>query len=198
MYYNRTISKSFSALIEDEGELRWLFDFVKNRNDLDFLIGKNTSKEWISVYRGLSRFLTILSTPNSQIIKIGGAKAYNTILPRLYGERNISNRFDTEIEFIINEIEDNPKFDKYYKNKKEGYYQNKLSRKFGICGNFSDEFVIMIRKLSYVTQIKMKKIMSLVKYNLNINCYKNTYRILIAQNMERILTKRLLGMNWIF
>ena len=53
MYYNRTLSKELSALLETGGELRWLFDFVKNHPDLDFLVGKNNSKEWLSVYRGL-------------------------------------------------------------------------------------------------------------------------------------------------
>ena len=57
MYYNRKISDSLSRLIEPRGELRWLFDFVKSRDDLDFLIGKSSSTEWISVYRGLSRRL---------------------------------------------------------------------------------------------------------------------------------------------
>ena len=53
MYYNRTISNSFSGLIEKGGKLRWLFDFVKNTKELDFLIGKNKETESISVYRGL-------------------------------------------------------------------------------------------------------------------------------------------------
>ena len=38
MYYNRTISNSFSELIEKNGKLSWLYDFVKTRDDLDFLI----------------------------------------------------------------------------------------------------------------------------------------------------------------
>ena len=41
MYYNRTISKGLASLLETGGELRWLFDFVKNHKELDFLIGKN-------------------------------------------------------------------------------------------------------------------------------------------------------------
>ena len=41
MYYNRKISDSFSRLLEPNGELRWLFELVLQRSDLDFLLGKN-------------------------------------------------------------------------------------------------------------------------------------------------------------
>lgn len=143
VYYNRKISNSFSKLLEPNGVLRWLFDFVRQHTDLDFLIGKNKSKEWISIYRGLSRILTITKTQNSNIIKIDGAKAYKTILPELYGEKDISYNFKIEIEDILNAVETDTKFDRYYNNKKEGYYQNILSRKYGICGDENDEFVII-------------------------------------------------------
>jgi len=143
MYYNRTISKSLSALIEKEGKLRWLFDFVKNHKELDFLIGKDNSGERISVYRGLSKLLTISPTPNPQNIKIDGAKAFKTILPELYGIKDISIRFNSEIDIIVREIKSNPKFDRYYENKMEGFYQNELSKIFGICGKPDTDFVII-------------------------------------------------------
>lgn len=154
MYYNRKISNSFSALIESAGKLRWLFDLVKKRNDLDFLIGKNNSKEWISLYRGLSRILTITKTRNSNIIKIDGANAYKIISPSLYGEKDTSYNFKTEIENILNAVAVNPKFDRYYKNKKEGYYQNILSRKYGIFGDKDDDFVIIDKEavVGYLNQ----------------------------------------------
>ena len=68
MYYNRTISKEFASLLETGSKLRWLFDFVKNHKELDFLIGKNNSKEWISVYRGLTRILTILPIDSTSVL----------------------------------------------------------------------------------------------------------------------------------
>lgn len=143
MYYDRTLSNSFSKLLEPNGELRWLFDLVANRDDLDFLIGKNSSKEWISVYRGLSRVLTILKTKNPNEVRIDGAEAYKNISNTLYGIKNISNCFHSEIIDLIDSIAREPKFDRYYKNKKEGYYQNLLSRRFGINGQPDDEFVIL-------------------------------------------------------
>ena len=59
MQYNRILSEKFATLLEKGKELRWLFDFVQNHEELDFLIGKNDSEEWISIYRGLSRIIKI-------------------------------------------------------------------------------------------------------------------------------------------
>lgn len=143
MNYNRKISSTFSSIIEDGGELRWLYNFVKGNNELDFLIGKNKSKEWISIYRGLSRVLTITKTKEINIVKLDGAKAFKTILPKLYGKKSTSAIFKKELEHLINSVSKDEKFDRYYKNKKEGYYQNILSRKYGICGNKNDDFVIV-------------------------------------------------------
>ena len=144
MYYNRKISDSFSKLIENNGELRWLFGFVKNHDELDFLIGKNNSTEWISVYRGLSRIITIHPyKSNSEEIKIDGAKKYKSMSASLYGRKPISFHFQKELENIIKQVQENSQFNRYYTNKKEGYYQNELSRKYGILGEPDDEFVII-------------------------------------------------------
>lgn len=141
-------------LIEDKGELRWLFDFVKEQPELDFLIGRNNSKEWISVYRGLSRVLIITKTRSTNIIKIDGANAYKILVPTLYGKKDISHNFKTEMESLLSMVADNSKFDRYYKNKKEGYYQNILSRKYGICGSKNDDFVIIDKEavVGYLNQ----------------------------------------------
>jgi hypothetical protein len=154
MYYNRKISNSFSELIEKGGKLRWLFDFVKTRDDLDFLIGKNISKEWISVYRGLSRVLTITKTKEIDIVKLDGARAYKNISPKLYGKKSTSVIFRKELEHLVNIVSKNEKFNRYYKNKKEGYYQNILSRRYGICGDKNDDFVIIDKEavVGYLNQ----------------------------------------------
>lgn len=142
MYYNRTISQDFSSLLETGGKLRWLFDFVKNHKELDFLIGKNNSKEWVSVYRGLTRILTILPINNTSVL-IDADDKYKDICPNLYGQKSLSENYQKEIEFLITQIEQNSKFDRYYKNKKEGFYQNELSKIFGICGKPDTDFVII-------------------------------------------------------
>lgn len=154
MYYNRTISKSFSELLEKNGKLRWLFDLVKKQDDLDFLIGKNNSKEWISVYRGLSRVLTITKSDEIDIVKLDGAKAYKNILPELYGKKSISILFQKELEHVVKTVANDEKFNRYYKNRKEGFYQNILSRKYGINGNKDDDFVIIDKEavVGYLNQ----------------------------------------------
>lgn len=147
MYYNRKISDKLSKLIENNGKLRWLFDYVKNHNELDFLIGKSKKKEWVSIYRGITRIISINLTANKQIIKVNGAKTYQEIMPNLYGKKSITANFKIDIELLIKQIESNPGFDRYYKNKKEGYYQNILSRKYGINGNPNDDFVIIDKEV---------------------------------------------------
>jgi len=143
MYYNRKLSENFSQLIEPSGKLRWLFDFVKNQNDLDFLIGKNKTKEWVSVYRGLSRLITITKTNSLDIIKIDGADAYKDIMPDLYGNFSTNKNFESLLFDLLENVRTNKKFDRYYNNRKEGYFQNELSRKYGINGNSDSEFVII-------------------------------------------------------
>lgn len=143
MFYNRKLSDSFSKLLEPNGELRWLFDFVQTQDDLDFLVGKNNTKEWISIYRGLSRVLTILKTGTPGLITLDGAGAYKNISSVLYGQKKCSENFCMELASLIRDVSDDSKFNRYYANQKEGYFQNKLSRSFGICGKPDDNFVIV-------------------------------------------------------
>jgi hypothetical protein len=143
MYYNRTLSESFSGLIESEGQLRWLYELVKSRDDLDFLIGKSNSGEWISVYRGLSRIMAIRKMRKPNVIKIDGAQSYKKLTPLIYGNQELPFEFSRELMGLINKVTTLKKFDRYYKNKKEGFYQNELSRLFGICGTAKDDFVIV-------------------------------------------------------
>lgn len=144
MYYDRTLSASFSNLLEPGGKLRWLFDFVKNREDLDFLIGKNASKEWISVYRGLSRVVTITKSRKPDKLRIDGADKYKGILPDLYGgDKDVSTEFSKNLISLIDVISKTKELERNYENKKEGYYQNILSRRYGINGFKNDDFVIL-------------------------------------------------------
>ena len=61
----------------------------------------------------------------------------------MYGKKSISDNFQDAIEGLIVQIENESKFDRYYKSEKEGYYQIFFSRRFGICGKPDDEFVII-------------------------------------------------------
>ena len=143
MYYNRKISGSFAQLIKEGGDLRWLYYYVKDQDDLDFLIGKNHSKQWISVYRGLSRLITIQKTSSPNTVKIDGANSYKAIMPNLYGKKNTTFDFRSNLDKLIHHVANDEKFDRYYSNRKEGYFQNQLSRKYGIDGKKDNDFVII-------------------------------------------------------
>lgn len=160
MYYNRTLSDPFSAHIEPDGQLQWLFDFVKGNDDLDFLIGKSNLGEWISVYRGLSRIVAIRKMRNPNIVKVDGAQSYMDIAPEIFGNHELPLDFSDELSTLRHEISENPDFDRYYNNQKEGYYQNELSRLFGICGTADDDFVIVDKEavVGYSDQAEKEKI----------------------------------------
>jgi hypothetical protein len=147
MYYNRTLSLVFSSLLEPGGSLRWLFDLVKSSSDLDFLVGKNADKEWISVYRGLSRMVSIEPVDDRSKILLYADNAYEKIAKQksldLFGIKPVTFNFQNELQTLINAINSCKKYDRYYNNKKEGYFQNELSRKYGIYGDAGTEFVIV-------------------------------------------------------
>ncbi|MDL2214231.1 hypothetical protein LJB76_01565 [Clostridia bacterium OttesenSCG-928-O13] len=134
MYYNRTLTKEFADHLLPGNQLYWLFEYVKACPDLDFQIGKNATEEWISVYRGLTRLVSIQRTKNPDSVKLKTADKYLDISPQLSGIRPISEISADSIECVRAWLE-KKKDDRYYNNRKEGYYQNELSRMFGICGN---------------------------------------------------------------
>jgi hypothetical protein len=182
MYYNRTLSGSFAKLIKPGGNLRWLFDLVHERNDLDFLIGQNNSKEWISVYRGTSRLLTIIKTSKADLIRVDGAKAYKDLMPELYGKRNTSDNFKETLLHLADIVSNNSSFNGYYNNKKEGYYQNELSRKYGIRGNPEDEYVIIDKEavIGYEDQQEKNSILAPLQAH-----YKGIIKELSKYNPKR-------------
>ncbi len=165
MYYNRTISKNFSELIEDGGKLRWLFDYVNERDELDFLIGKNNNSEWISIYRGLSRILTIKQSRKQSEIKIDAADSYKKLTADIYGVKSLSHNFKSDLDKLLSIVGKDKKFDRYYNNRKEGFYQNELSRKFGICGSQSDDFVIIDKEavVGYADTAEKNKIYGVIR-----------------------------------
>ncbi len=182
MYYNRTLSDPFSKLLKPNGDLRWLFHLVETRSDLDFLIGKNRYHEWISIYRGLSRVLTINKTHLPDTIKLDGADAYKKITKDLYGKKNCSENFSDELLKLITTVSKDSKFDRYYNNRKEGYFQNELSRKFGICGKPNDDFVIIDKEvvIGYENIKEKEKLYSKIREK-----YKILQRDISQKNAKR-------------
>lgn len=166
MKYNRTLSAEFIGLLSENGQLRWLFDFVKNREDLDFLTAIVKGTERILVYRGLSKILDIKKR-KSKSPKFDAAKKFKELSPNLFS-KPLNYNFQNELMGLIQEISKDENLRKYYDIKKEGYYQNILSRRYGINSNVDSEFVIIdkevvvsyqqgkIEKAEIETQIKEK------------------------------------------
>lgn len=185
MYYDRKLEK-LAYLIEKGGPLRWLFDYVKNNKELDFLVGKNYQKEWISVYRGLSRILTILPCREVGKIKVDAADAYKSLAAKkridIYGKKEASDLIIGKLNNLVEIVKNNPKFNRYYQNKKEGYYQNILSRRYGICGAPNDEFAIVDKEaiIGYASE-KEKAI----EYSFFHARHKNLLRVISAKDPQR-------------
>jgi len=144
---DRTLKQEFAKLLEIGGDLRWLFDFVKCRKDLDFQIGRYGTRQWISIYRGLTRILTIKPTANPTTICLDAAEKYKSISAELYGHKDTKFHFLNLLEDLITIINTDHHFDRFYNNRKEGYYQIELSRKYGICGEPNDEFAIIDKEV---------------------------------------------------
>lgn len=158
MFYNRKINKSFGELLENQ--LDWLYILVKEYEELDFMIVSRDGKnDEIMVYRGLSRLLTIkqYKTKGKNFengdLKFTADKAYIDMQPELYGIKRLNKDFSFEknlLKELLIEVSKQSRFDKHYcafdkndKSKKEGYYQNELSRKYGILANEESEFLII-------------------------------------------------------
>ena len=193
MYYNRKLSDSFSKLLEPNGDLRWLFNLVHQRSDLDFLIGKNKKNQWISIYRGLSRVLTISNTIKPDVINLDGANAYKEIINGFYEQKKLSENFSKELLSLVEAVYTDSKFDQYYNNKKEGYFQNELSRKYGICGKSNDDFVIIDKEAVIGYKNEQEKIDLTGEI---LECYKKLQKELSQKDTKRFgkdLDKKSIG-----
>ncbi len=143
MYYNRLLTDDFGQLSAEGGPLRWMFDYVKSHRDLDFQVGRNDQKQWISIYRGLTRLVTVRPSRKSQELTVDAAPCYKAVSPELFGRKSISDLGLEPIEKIRQYLEEQGSKDRHYGNKREGYYQNELSRMYGICGSSDSGFVVV-------------------------------------------------------
>ena len=190
MYYDRTLSSSFAALLEKGGALHWLLEFVRKNEDLDFLIGKTidekgTITEWISVYRGLSRLIKII--PNKiGTYKVDADQAYKNLWSSLFGIKGVGQLyFKSDLDTLLNMVRTNKQFDRYYNNKKEGFYQNIFSRRYGINGTERDDFVIIDKEavIGYLDTPQKNRLLGTLQ-----NKYKGIQAIL-GQNNLKLLGK---------
>jgi predicted NUDIX family phosphoesterase len=142
MYYQRVISYILQRLLMCGGELHWLYELVKERKDLDFLIVANKSNEKILVYRGTTKLLNI--SFQRGLVRISADKKYTNLAHEnnldIYRVRDLAD-LDFKHSFV-QLISYLPK-DTHYDNKKEGYFQNLFSRRFGIESNGNEGFLVI-------------------------------------------------------
>lgn len=172
MYYDRTLSDEFAEYLLPGGKLRWLFDFVKNHPELDFGLVRNKYGERIILYRGLTKIMDIKNAKMGQVY-VDGTKKYKEFIPELYGKKAVEDIKKEPIEKLIEFLSEDEYSARYYDSKKEGYYQNELSRKYGINAADDAEFVIVDKEvvIGYVNDFEKENELGPIKEEYN-NLYK--------------------------
>lgn len=134
-YYDRRMVGPIVLFLKKE--LKWMINYVYEHAELDFQTGKNAADSWFSIYRGTGRLFTIKSNGN-----IFADPKYIDLVPSFY-ERPTLEGFDT----LLKKIAETKFFDRYYigidGKKKEGYYQNLISRRYTLFCQPDDDFIIV-------------------------------------------------------
>ena len=181
VYYNRVMSEKFEKLIMKE--YKWLIEFVKKHKELDFQTGfdQKQNKSWFSVYRGTSRILQITYFDKSERVKIDAATSYMKLgsYPKQLDEKHL--------EAYLNEINENPNYGKYYidskGDRKEGYYQTLIARRYTFENKIDDDFVIFDKELvlGFINEAEKKSWNELVAKKQN-----ETIQKLRSKSKERL------------
>ena len=135
MYYDRAMSPELVERVT-KGFL-WLIDAVIQNPELDFQTGSNATDSWFSVYRGTGRLLTIKENG-----RLYADPKYINLLPSFYEKPNKAG-----LNALIEKIRECKELGRYYIDadgkKKEGYYQNLVSRRYSLLCEPDDDFIII-------------------------------------------------------
>lgn len=157
MYYDRSMKKD----LEDKilSKYKWLIDEVEKRPELDFQTGSNNKDSWFSVYRGTGRILTINASG-----KIFADPKYMGLCPDFYKK---PDRIGLDI--LLSKINNDSCLGRYYIDakgrKKEGFYQNLISRRYSLFCQAEDDFIIIDKEfvLGYSDDNIKEEIMKPIK-----------------------------------
>lgn len=120
---------------------------------MDFQTGydQKQSKSWFSVYRGTSRILQISYNDNSRSKKekIDADKAYKSLAPDIFQNDSVID--EKSLGNYLIKIAQKPQFERYYLDsagdRKEGYYQTLIARRYTFENKQDDDFVIFDKEL---------------------------------------------------
>lgn len=153
MKYTRILSEELTNFIADE-KIKWLVNFVKQRDDLDF----QTGDKWISIYRGLSRIVKITKSRGLNKFKLTAHEKYVAEEPGLF-EKDMIEDYQEEVMkpqliSLIKKVELNKKIDFY---KKEGVGQTLFSKSYGLNNKNNHDFLIFDKEVVIGFENKMVK-----------------------------------------
>lgn len=135
MYYERSMKIDLEKSILKNYE--WLIDEVIKRPELDFQTGSNISDSWFSVYRGTGRILTINTSG-----KFFADPKYIGLCSDFYKKPDRKG-----LNILLSKINNDSSLGRYYIDakgrKKEGYYQNLISRRYSLFCQAEDDFIII-------------------------------------------------------
>ena len=143
-YYSRVMSPDVLARIKNE--FAWLLEYVERHPELDYQTGSNASDSWFSVYRGTGRLFTIKKDT------VLAHPEYESLCKEFYNHPSPET-----LDCLLLKVTDCEKLGRYFISKgkkKEGYYQNLISRRYSLFCKESDNFIIIDKE--YVLGYKDK------------------------------------------
>ena len=132
-YYSRVMSSDVIARIKNE--FAWILEYVERHPELDYQTGSNASDSWFSIYRGTGRLFTIKKD------KVLAHPEYEHLCKEFYKHPSPET-----LDCLLSKVTDSAKLGRYYISKgkkKEGYYQNLISRRYSLFCKESDDFIII-------------------------------------------------------
>lgn len=152
IYYSRAMNSTLENRLTKD--FQWLIDAVIQNPELDFQTGSNNTDTWFSVYRGTGRILTINEQGN-----VYADSKYMNLMPDFYHKPDIQG-----LRTLLDKIHEDHSLDRYYMTndgkKKEGFYQNLISRRYSLYCRPDDEFIIIDKEfvLGYSSDTVKKEI----------------------------------------
>lgn len=156
-YYSRVMSSEVIDRIKNE--FAWILEYVERHPELDYQTGSNAGDSWFSVYRGTGRLFTIKRD------KVLAHPEYERLCKEFY-----KNPSPETLDCLLSKVTGSEKLGRYYISKgkkKEGFYQNLISRRYSLFCKDSDDFIIIDKEyvLGYKDEPTRNKWTDRVKAN---------------------------------